>query len=211
MIDDVVAPSRSRASRDRARRVLLVTAVGLATGALTLVGQATLDGDAHRLANSGAVWLTVAFATGASMSCDREAVLAGIGTLLLALLGYQLAATVAAVSVSVPGLLIWSVTALVGGPLFGLAGRHWRAGTGRARALAIAILGAAFVAEGVYTLGSIERLAGAGWTEVAVGLGLCLLLARDRLERVTAIPLLVPLSLAGYLAFVVISRLSRLA
>jgi hypothetical protein len=170
MIDDLAAPSRSRASRDLARRVLLVAAVGLATGALTLVG-----------------------------------------TLLLALLGYQLAATVAAVGVSVPGLLIWSVTALVGGPLSGLAGRHWRAGTGRARALAIAILGAAFVAEGVYTLGSIERLAGAGWTEVAVGLGLCLLLARDRLERVTAILLLVPLSLAGYLAFVVISRLSRLA
>ncbi len=211
MTDDAVAALPHRPSGDLVRRTLVVSAVGLATGVLTLVGQAVLDGDAHRLANSGAVWLTAAFVTGAFMGSSRGAVLAGVGTLLVALLGYQVAATIAAVGVSVPGLLIWSATALVGGPVFGLAGHRWRTGTGQARALAIALLGAAFVAEGAYTLGSIGRLAGAGWTEVAVGLGLCLLLARDRRERAAAILMLAPLSIAGYLAIAAISRLFQLA
>src|SRR5690606_8659736 len=38
--------------------------VGLLTGVATLAGQAVLPIEANRLANSGAIWVTVAFAVG---------------------------------------------------------------------------------------------------------------------------------------------------
>ncbi len=86
--DDLVAAWNPSALASRARRGLFVVVVGLTTGVLTLSGQAVLDGDWNRLANSGAIWVTVAFAVGAVMVSDREAVVAGTATLLLALVGY---------------------------------------------------------------------------------------------------------------------------
>jgi hypothetical protein len=205
--DDVMAAPPAGLLGSRARRGLLVVAVGLATGTLTLVGQALLDAGANRLANSGAIWVTVAFAIGAVMASDREAVVAGIATLLLALAGYQLAAWVAHASLGASGLVIWSATAVVGGPAFGLAGRRWRVDARRSRILAIALLGAVFVAEGAHTLISIPDLAPTGWVEVLVGLGVPFLLGRDRQERLSALVALVPLSLLGLLAYEAISRL----
>jgi hypothetical protein len=207
MIDDVMPAHPAGLLDSRARRVLLVIAVGLATGAITLLGQAVLGADANRLANSGAIWLTVAFGIGAVMASDREAVVAGIATLLLALAGYQLAAWAAHASLGTSGLVIWSGTAVVGGPGFGLAGRRWRVDTGLARIAAIALLGAVFVAEGAYTLISIPNLARTGWVEVLVGLGVPFVLGRDRRERLSALVVLVPLSLLGLLAYEAIFRL----
>ena len=207
VIDDVMAARPAGVSGGRVRRGLLAIAVGLATGALTLLGQAVLGADANRLANSGAIWVTVAFGIGAVMASDREAVVAGTATLLLALVGYQLAAWAAHASLGTSGLVIWSGTAVVGGPVFGLAGRRWRVDTGRSRVLAIALLGAVFVAEGAYTLVSIPNLALTGWIEVIAGLGVPFLLGRDRRERLSALVVLVPLSLLGLLAYEVISRL----
>jgi len=201
-------PARRAALLDsRVRRALLVIAVGLATGALTLLGQAVLGADANRLANSGAIWLAVAFGIGAVMASDREAAVAGIATLLLALVGYELAAWAAHASLGASGLVIWSGTAVVGGPVFGLAGRRWRVDTGRSGILAIALLGAVFIAEGAYTLISIPDLASTGWVEVLVGLGVPFLLGRDRQERVSALVVLVPLSLLGLLAYETIAQL----
>jgi hypothetical protein len=207
VIDDVIVAHPTGVSGSRARRALLAIAVGLATGALTLVGQALLDDGWQRLANSGAIWLAVAFGIGAVMASDREAAVAGIATLLLALVGYQLAAWAAHASLGASGLVIWSGTALVGGPVFGLAGRRWRADTGRVRVLAIALLGAVFVAEGADTLISIPNLAPTGWVEVLVGLGVPFLLGRDRRERLAALVVLVPLALLGLLTYEAISRL----
>lgn len=206
---DVIAAGGSSALASRARRVLLVV-VGLTTGALTLLGQAVLDGDWNRLVNSGAIWVTVAFAVGAVMVSDREAAVAGTSVLLLALVGYQLAAWVAHASLGGSAFVIWSGTALVGGPVFGLAGRRWRTDAGWTRVVAIALVGAVFVAEGANTLWAIPDLARAGWVEVILGLGVPILLGRDRPERVTALALLVPLSLLGMLAFAGIDRLSLL-
>ena len=196
-----------RALASRARRGLFVVVVGLATGGLTLLGQAVLDGDWNRLANSGAIWVTVAFAVGALMASDREAVVAGTATLLLALVGYQLAAWVAHASLGGSAFVIWSGTALVGGPVFGLAGRRWRVDSGWTRVVAISLLGAVFVAEGANTLWAIPDLARAGWVEVVLGIGLVILLGRDLRERATALALLVPLSLLGLLAYAGIDRL----
>jgi hypothetical protein len=207
VVDDVMAAQLAGLFDSRARRAMLAIGVGLATGAMTLLGQAVLDAEANRLANSGALWLTVAFGIGAVMASDREAVVAGIATLLLALVGYQLAAWAAHASLGASGLVIWSGTAVVGGPVFGLAGRRWRVDTGRSRVLAIALLGAVFVAEGAYTLIAIPNLGPTGWVEVLVGLGVPFLLGRDRRERLSALVRLVPLSLLGLLAYEAISRL----
>ncbi len=103
--------------------------------------------------------------------------------------------------------MIWSGTALVGGPVFGLAGRRWRVDSGWTRVVAISLLGAVFVAEGANTLWAIPDLARAGWVEVVLGIGLVILLGRDRRERATALALLVPLSLLGLLAYAAIDRL----
>ena len=181
--------------------------VGLATGALTLLGQAVLDGDWERLANSGAIWVTVAFAVGAVMVSDREAVAAGMACLLLALVGYQIAALAAHASLGSSAVVIWSGTALVGGPVFGLAGHRWRTDAGWTRVGAIALLGAVFVAEGTNTLLRIPDLARAGWVEVVIGLGVPIALGRDRRERAAGLALLVPLSLLGLLVYAGIDRL----
>ena len=191
----------------RARRGLLVLVVGLATGALTLLGQAVLDGDWERLANSGALWVTVAFAVGALMMSDRESVVAGMACLLLALVGYELAALAAHTSLGSSAVVIWSGTALVGGPVFGLAGHRWRTDAGWTRVGAIALLGAVFVAEGTNTLLRIPDLARAGWVEVVIGLGVPIVLGRDRWERAAGLALLVPLSLLGLLVYAGIDRL----
>jgi hypothetical protein len=207
MIDEIEAPRAAGGDRGRARRWLLAAVAGLATGGLTLLGQAVLDAEWNRLANSGAIWLAVAFAVGSRMASDREAVVAGAATLLCALVGYQLAARVTGASISVAGLVIWSGTALVGGPVYGLAGRRWGVGAGRGRVLAVALLGAVFVAEGAYTLLAIPDLARVGWVEVVVGLALPVLLGRGGRERIAGVALLVPLACGGLLVFEVLNRL----
>jgi hypothetical protein len=205
--DPSTATTTAGTGRDLVTRSLVVASVGLGTGVLTLLGQAVLDGDGNRLANSGAIWLTVAFGAGAAMASDRQALVAGLATLLMALVGYQAAASVAHAPMAASALVIWSTTALVGGPVLGLAGRRWRAGRGRERSVAIALLGAVYVAEGTNTLLSIPDLARAGWTEVIIGVGLPVLLGRDRAERTTALVLLAPLAFLGLLVYQGIDRL----
>ncbi len=175
--------------------------VGLLTGVATLAGQAVLPIEANRLANSGAIWVTVAFAVGWITPSGPSATLAGLLTLLAALAGYFLAAAFAQAGISASTVAIWVGVALVGGPVFGAAGR-WRArGSGRAATLGVALLGAVYVAEGVFTLWSIPHLALAGWGSVVVGIVLTVLLSRDRDSRLTACALLLPLAGLGTLGY----------
>lgn len=206
MVDESVKMTSPSAPTGRARRGLLVGLVGLTTGALTLMGQAVLDGDWNRLANSGAIWVTVAFALGAVMTSDREAAVAGTATLVLALLGYELASMLAELPLGASAFVIWTGTALVGGPVYGVAGRRWHADTGRSRLVASALLGAVFVAEGAYTLWAVPDLWRAGALEVIFGIAVPVLLGRDRGERAAALALLVPLSILGLLVYSVIDR-----
>jgi hypothetical protein len=85
------------------RRGLVAVVVGLLTGALTLAGQAVLPEEWNRLANSGAIWVAVAFFVGSLSRSDREALALGTVTLLAALLGYQLEALAAVHEATPPG------------------------------------------------------------------------------------------------------------
>jgi hypothetical protein len=207
VIDEMKAPRALGGDEGRVRRSLLVAGAGLATGGLTLLGQGVLDAEWNRLANSGAIWLAVAFVVGSRMASDREAFVAGTATLLFALVGYEVAARVTGASISVAGLVIWSGTALVGGPVYGFAGRRWRVGVGRDLVLAVALLGAVFVAEGAYTLLAIPDLARVGLVEVVVGFALPVVLGRGGRERVAGFALLVPIACAGLLVSEGINRL----
>jgi hypothetical protein len=177
--------------------------VGLATGALTLGGQAVLPVEANRLANSGAIWVTVAFLVGWRTPSDLTAAIAGLITLVGALVGYFLAAALSNAGVSASTVAIWVGVAIVGGPVFGLAGR-WRATrTGWWPVLAVALLGAVYLAEGVWTLLVIPHMAVAGWVSVAAGVVITLLGVSDHQARLRACALLVPLTalgVAGYAA-----------
>jgi hypothetical protein len=186
------------------RWLLVAVVVGLATGALTLVGQAVLPTELNRLANSGAIWVTVAFAVGWRTPSDTAAAIAGFVALIGALVGYFVTAALANAGISVSTAAIWVAVAFVGGPVFGVAGR-WRAtGTGWRPAVAVAALGAVYLAEGIWTLWGIPHMALAGWASVVAGCLVTLLLAGDRVTRTQACLLALPLTLVGIAGYIAI-------
>jgi hypothetical protein len=188
-------------------RLAIPVVAGLLTGVLTLAAQAVLPEALNRLANSGAIWVTVAFVVGALIGDWRAAAFAGTVTLLLAVGGYYAAAGVAGAGVSVGALAIWGGTAIVGGPVYGAAGWAWYARRDRAEAIAAALLGAVYLAEGVYTLLVVPAMAPAGVVEVVVGVLLGAALPRSRDNRRTALLLLVPLAVAGTAGYLLIDQL----
>ncbi len=177
---------------------------GLATGVLTQLGQGSLPDGWSQAANAISPWLLVAFLVASTMTSPPRAATAGIGVLLLALVGYDLAILVRYGYVpSLGPRVLWGVGALVGGVVFGIAGRWWRAGSRRQRALALGLLVAVFVAEGIYNAVILSAPAvGAGFT--AVGLLVPLILGRSRDDRIGAYVAAIPalgLGALGYLAF----------
>ena len=100
-------------------------------------------------------------------------------------------------------LIFWGLGAVVGGPVFGIAGLTWRTGPARQRALAIGLVAAVAIAEGVYHAWILDRPAeGAGF--VVAGLLAPLVLGRSREDRlwgyVATLPALA-LGALGYLVF----------
>ena len=123
-------------------------------GVVTLWGQSHLPGEWSAIANSGAVWLLPATLVGAVMPTDLRAALAGALTLVVAVAVFYAAVPflVAGASSAPRGVVIWSVTAVVAGPVFGVAGRWIRGDRSRLRAAAAALIGGSFTAEGVIRL-----------------------------------------------------------
>lgn len=97
----------------------------------------------------------------------RWAMGAGVATLALAVVGYY--ATVQlrfGYGGSTGALVLWSVASVVGGVVFGAAGRWWRDPRPWLRAVAIGLVAAVFIAEGIY----LTRIL----PEVAVRIGFAL-------------------------------------
>ena len=196
----------SRRPQTTLTRSVVVAGAGLLLGILTLVGQAVLPTGWDRLANSGAVWLLVASLAGSFMPTNRWAVVAGVGVLVGAVIGYYAAAVVAGAAAGAAIMAIWIGTALVGGPVYGLVGRWWRTETGARRILAIALMGGIVAGEGVSTLLRIPELARVGWVEVIAGLGLTIALGRSARERMLALALVPVVVLAVVVAYEIIDR-----
>jgi len=183
------------------RLVSLVLVAGIATGVLTQLGQSVLPAGWSQAANAISPWLLVGFLVGSAMPDWRTAALAGAATLALALIGYY-AMTMLRFGIggSTASLVFWGLGAVVGGPVFGAAGWWWRRGSHRARASALGLLTAAFMAEAGYhavVLG--EPPVALGF--LLAGLLVPLVLGRSRDDRLGAYVAAVPATLLGALGF----------
>jgi hypothetical protein len=205
-------PVRSPAPpTDAVRGAVVILVAGLATGILTQIGQGVLPDGWSSAANAISPWLFVAFLVGSTMASLRSAALAGIGILVLAIIGYDAMILVRyGYGPSLGSSLFWGIAALAGGPVFGIAGYAWRTGTHPQRAAALGLLVALGVAEGIYNsvvLGS----PGTGAAFVLIGLLMPVLLARSADDRIGAYVASIPaLGLAGlgYVVFIWLNGLT---
>lgn len=193
-------------SHPAAVRSIVIVLAGLGLGGVTLAGQSVLNGDWNRLANSGAIWLLFAALVGSRMPTDRWAVVAGVVVLVGAVIGYYAAARFSGAGAGVRIMAIWIGTAIVGGPVYGLAGRWWRIGSERQHVLAIGLMGGILAAEGVSTLLRIPAMAAAGWIELVAGVVLTLALGRTMRERLMGLAIVPVMILLGVIAFEIIDR-----
>ena len=133
----------------RVARTPFVLVLGLGVGVLTSLGQGQLDRPFAAFCNSASAWLVAPFLVGALMATRRSALLAGLLTCLLQLVGYYVTAHVRGFAAG-NIVVFWTLCALVGGPLFGLAGNLWRSGGRNTRGVGGTALPAAFAAEGLW-------------------------------------------------------------
>lgn len=191
----------------------LAAVVGVVIGTITLIAQGQLPGAWNHLANTGGPWLVGAFFVGAFMSSDLRAALAGFITLLGCLLGYYVAAHFFVDASADSGIVIfWVGIALVGGPLFGVAGRWWRDAREWRRVAGAALLGAVIIAEGVYLLQNVPpEDRAAGWVEIAIGVVVPLLLGRSNRDRLLGLAALLPALLLGAVGFLVMNLIYTVA
>jgi hypothetical protein len=186
---------------DPIRLAALVLVGGLATGVVTQLGQSILPTGWSQAANAISPWLLVAFLVGSTMPGWRAAALAGAATLVLALIGYYAMTTLRfGIGGSGSSLVFWGLGAVLGGPVFGGAGWWWRRGSHRARAGALGLLTAAFIAEaGYHAIVLGEPPVAFGF--LIAGLLVPLILGRSRDDRLGAYVAAVPATLLGAIGF----------
>src|SRR4029077_14506825 len=104
-------------------------------------------------ANAIGAWLGLAFVLGASARTLPNGAPSGVSGLVSAVVAYYVLIGVFGAGFRAIGAshaaTVWGAVALLAGPVFGLAGATWRHGHGRPRSIAVAVLSAALIAEGV--------------------------------------------------------------
>ena len=185
------------------RTVGIALVAGLGAGGVTQLLQGMLPAAIGRIANAATPWLAVAFGVGTTASRWWLAAITGAVTLLAALVGYYgLVQLRFGYGAELRGaVLLWLIAAVVGGPVFGVAGRWWRGDGPWLRATGPALLGASAIAEGVYLAG-IPTVASAGPLFVVAGLSIPVLLGRRRDDRIRGLVLLLPCIALGAAGFV---------
>jgi hypothetical protein len=153
----------------------LPIAAGLAVGVLTSFGQGVLSGAGNAFVNSASAWLVVPLLVGTLFHRAGSAAWAGLVCCLLQLIGYDITAELRGFAVSTSVEVFWGACALIGGPLFGIAGHLWRFGPATRRGLGPAALAAALIAEGAWNyVHMLQRpVTGALW----IGIGAAIALA----------------------------------
>jgi uncharacterized protein DUF6518 len=186
---------------DSIRLLAIVLVAGLATGVLTQLGQSVLPTGWSHAANAISPWLLVAFLVGSAMPGWRAAAVAGVATLVLALVGYYAMTTLRfGIGGSTASLVFWGLGAIMGGPVFGSVGWWWRHGAHRARASALGLLAAAFIAEaGYHAIVLSEPPVAIGF--LIAGLLVPLVLGRSREDRLGGYAAAVPATLVGAVGF----------
>ena len=129
-------------------------ALGIALGCARLaVRPARYPYSALIPANAIGAWLGLGFILGASAKTVPTGALRGLVGLLSAVGAYYLLISLSEAGFRLIGAphaaTTWGAVALIAGPIFGAAGGAWRHWQGTGRALAVAVLAASLIAEGV--------------------------------------------------------------
>jgi hypothetical protein len=135
----------------KALAVAAPAALGIAVGVVTSFGQAQLNLPWSALANSASPWLLGGFVAGVLQTRRNAAVVAGLGTCVLEVVGYYATAAVRGYPVNRAEIVFWVVCAVFGGPVFGWAGWTWWRAADRLRPLGAALAPATFLAEAIGT------------------------------------------------------------
>jgi len=133
----------------RARIALRLTS-GLAVGVLTSLGQGHLGGPLNAFVNSASAWLVAPFFVGSRMASRRGAAAAGLAVCVLQIVGYYTATELRGFAAGGTIVIFWAVCGVLGGPVFGEAGRLWQTRTDRRSGVGSAVLPAAFLSEGLW-------------------------------------------------------------
>jgi hypothetical protein len=164
-------------------RAALVVAVGLAVGALTSVGQTHLATPLHAFVNSASAWLLAPFFLGCGMRSFRGAAAAGLAACALQLVGYYATAELRGCPAGGAIVLFWVTCAIVGGPIFGVAGRLWQVGDRSKRGLGPATLATAFLAEGLWVYLHVLHDDSTAALWIGIGVLLVIVMTRGTRER----------------------------
>jgi hypothetical protein len=174
----------------------IAVAAGLAVGVLTSFGQTWLSGAPAALANSASAWLVAPFAVGALFRTRGQAAVAGLVCCLLQLIAYDICSVLRGYSVSSSRDVFWAVCAVIGGPLFGLAGHAWRYERPGLRGLGPATLAAAFIAEGLWNYLHELHYDSTAWLWLGIGAAIAVLGLRG-LRDYRWLAATIPLGLIG--------------
>lgn len=140
-------------------------AAGLGVGALTSFGQTVLGGTWFAgLTNAVSPWLVASFLVGSLARRGWVAALAGLLACAGEVAGYYLTADLRGFGVGAAAVATWVVSGVVGGPVFGWAGRLWRTAEGRWRGLGPALLAGCWLAEAAVTYAGVLGY----WDDAAV-------------------------------------------
>lgn len=190
----------SQQQQHRLGRILLALALGITVGVLTSLLQKYLDYPWLALANAASPWLTTAFVAGALQSRLSTAVVAGVAATVLQVVAYYVTADLRGFGVSMTYVVLWSLCAVVGGPIFGAAGHAWwraaPAGVGAA------LLVAAYASEAVVAYQFRLGYSSTAWLFGAIALLLALGLGRHRSQYPAFARWLLPAFIAGVLGHV---------
>jgi hypothetical protein len=151
-----------RAVRPRARPLASRAAFGFGTGTGLGVALGVLAWLADQLeypysalipANAIGAWIGLGFILGASAKTVPTGALRGLVGLLSAVAAYYALISIFGVGFRLIGAshaaTTWGAVALIAGPIFGAAGGAWRHWQGAGRSVAVAVLAASFIAEGL--------------------------------------------------------------
>jgi hypothetical protein len=125
-----------------------------------------------------------------------------------ALAGYTAVITLIGLTYPFATIAFWGAIALVGGPIFGLAGNWWFRNADPWRsAISAGLMGGVFIAEGWYMLTIIQD-SKAGWVSIGIGVLFASLLPRSWNVRFRTLAALIPITLLGIMVFTLLARFS---
>ena len=187
-------------------RSAAVGIVALTLGVLTAFAQEWLPTQLHSLANSAASWALIAFALSFLATTAPMSAIFGCVSLLGMELGYVLGSGVRGDPSSDAWVAFWSLSALVAGPLFGLAA-HWVKTRRDLRAgVAIGAVSGVVIGEGIYGLTQIANTTYPPywWGQILAGSALLGFVVWRRLQGVRAIAIAMAVAALAAVSFVFI-------